>query len=169
MPRDLDSFAAEWFRNQRALADAVTSEQTRQERLAELHRERNASDEMMDISRDDPAQAWQLILALVERAADDGDLSRIAAGPLEDLIRDYGAFADRIAAEASGNARLRSALNGVWGWDQFSEYARVRLMPLLAPDSRDSWESGSAARAARSGSNRRWRPSQSKPKSERFT
>ncbi len=73
-----------------------------------------AFDAMSSLVREEPEQAWLILLRMLESASDDR-VGNLAAGPLEDLLHGYGAqFIDRIAAEARTNAKLRLALQGVW-------------------------------------------------------
>ena len=68
-----------------------------------------------DIIRDeDPARAWELVLALVQTAP-DGSLDYIGAGPVEDLVNRHGAaLVDSIIVEASRDSRFREALASIW-------------------------------------------------------
>lgn len=63
----------------------------------------------------DPERKWPLILSLLDAAANEFEIGLVAAGPLEDVLKLYGAaFIDRIERQAQSNARLRQALAGVW-------------------------------------------------------
>jgi hypothetical protein len=118
MPRNLDSFAAEWFRYWRSIGvDA-----SRPARIAARKVGPNAFDQLLDVIFNDPPQAWSMILALIERAPGELELGWITAGPLEDFILFHGAaFADEIAAAAAASDRLQTALEEVWGWTGMSE------------------------------------------------
>ena len=154
MSRDLDSFAAEYFRLR--LADDAS----RAERLARLENP-SVHEELDDLVDDKPGKAWELILALVERAVTDEDLAFVAAGPIEDLIgRHGGSFCDRIIGEARVNARFQTALNYTWGWNNLPDEVRSRLFPLLDTEVRAYWD---ANRERRHGK-KRWRPPQPRPK-----
>jgi hypothetical protein len=114
-PSDLDAFCTDFFNTWEVLRSG-----TRPERVA-LERQTHASSAQFDALLDDDARldtAWTIVLALVERAPDEEALSFVAAGPLEDLIRQYPAsMADRVVAEARRNPRFRLALKGIWGLD----------------------------------------------------
>jgi hypothetical protein len=57
------------------------------------------------------------VLALVARTPDEL-LNYVAAGPVEDVLRDHGpAVIDRILRLAERDRKLRSALKGVWARD----------------------------------------------------
>jgi hypothetical protein len=65
--------------------------------------------------REDPDEAWQLILSLIEKAPYAEMVAVIGAGLTEDFIMAHAAlFIDRIEEEASRNARLKEALANVW-------------------------------------------------------
>lgn len=177
MTHNLDSFAAEYFKEWRALsADAP-----RKERIRSDSRVRASHVEQLDeLIWEDAEAAWHLILALVDRAPSDEALSFVAASPIEDLIRRRGAeWAHRIAAEAESNTRFREALNYVWGWDGFADQVTAAVLPLLDAEVRAHWtavkRAGARGRAAwdaevgRHSRKGRWRPPSPRPKSERFT
>ena len=80
----------------------------------------------------DPERLWPIVTALIDRAPDEGTLFYVAAGPLEDLVRNHGArLVDRLADRAEANPRFRMALKGVWGWDLMPAVMRDRLYPIL--------------------------------------
>ena len=64
-----------------------------------------------NLVREEPYEAWELILTLVQLAAEDGEaLGRIGAGPLEDLLRYQPApILEWAEAEASQNAAFAIA------------------------------------------------------------
>jgi hypothetical protein len=84
----------------------------------------NPSDERFDawvdvdrIVHNDPEQGWQLMLRLVELAANDDEaLMSIGAGPLEDLLTFYPFRAEEAEEEAKRNLPLRRALSGARYW-----------------------------------------------------
>jgi hypothetical protein len=88
-----------------------------------------------NLINDDPTEAWLLILALLHNAPDDGVLSSIAAGELEEFVLAHAAdFIDRIEEEARGNSRFKSALSYLYVWrlspelfDRIEAAAGVRL------------------------------------------
>ena len=70
---------------------------------------------MNDLVEEDPETAWPILLQMINSTEYGIHLATLAAGPLEDLLREHGsAFFDRIAAEARSNKKLREALCGVW-------------------------------------------------------
>lgn len=79
-----------------------------------------------------PEDAWPLVVELVEQAPSEDALGYVAAGPLEDLIQQHGdAFADRTIERARADQRWRSALLGVWGWQDVSEPFRRTIYAVL--------------------------------------
>lgn len=74
-----------------------------------------AWDRVSDIIRgEDPAHAWELVLALVQTAPDDL-LDYIGAEPLEELVNYHGAaLVDVIVLEASHDPRFQDALARIW-------------------------------------------------------
>jgi len=72
--------------------------------------------EAVDLSGFDNAEdKWGTLLALLAGAPDDWQIGLLAAGPLEDFIRLYGAsHASVIRSEADHNERLRNALPMTW-------------------------------------------------------
>jgi hypothetical protein len=140
--RNLDSFAAAYFRHWRALSDAMAAGR----QPAEKRGRTPPSWQLDELSWTNPSEAWILILALVERAPSDEALSFVAAGPIVDLLLRQGADgANQIALEAKANSRFREALNHVWGWNAFADPVTAEVMPLLDPDVRAYWEARKAA------------------------
>jgi len=73
-----------------------------------------AFDEVDELTKSQPENAWSVILQLLARAEDESMIFAIAAGPLEDLLHEHRtAFFDRAHKEAETNERLRTALSGV--------------------------------------------------------
>jgi len=69
-----------------------------------------------DLIKDDPPEAWLLVLELV-RKAPERVLGTVAAGELEEFIVAHAeSFIDRIEEEARSNPRLKAALSGVYVW-----------------------------------------------------
>jgi hypothetical protein len=59
--------------------------------------------------------AWNAILEVLRRQPPVEVIGMLAAGPLEDLIDDWGPeFIDRIETEARTNPAFRHLLGGVW-------------------------------------------------------
>ena len=76
-----------------------------------------------------PEVAWELILELIEDRPEDEALGWVAAGPLEDLLCEWGpVFIDRVEALAGSNDRFKKCLAGVWGWSRMAPdvYSRMR-------------------------------------------
>jgi hypothetical protein len=62
-----------------------------------------------------PSETWPLVRELV-RAAPDDLLDYIAAGPLEDFLKEHGrAWIEEVVRDVRKDERLRRALTGVWG------------------------------------------------------
>jgi hypothetical protein len=77
-----------------------------------------------------PEDGWALILELIEAAPDDRVLASVAAGPLEDLLKNQpDQFIDRVEIQARRDPKFRRCLTGVWG---LSEKARDRLMKYIS-------------------------------------
>ncbi len=78
--------------------------------------------------REQPEEAWSMILRLVQLSPDDWVLSNVAAGPLEDLLvgQPY-AFIDRIEDQARKDAKFRRCPSGVWGWSSIPEDVQLRM------------------------------------------
>jgi hypothetical protein len=82
-------------------------------------------------------------LALVELAPDDAALAYVAAGPLEDLVREHlERFADRLVEQARRDPRFRDALKGVWGWENVDPGIRRRLFDAMGVNAElvNEWE-----------------------------
>ena len=69
---------------------------------------------------------WTTILEVLSRRPDQNVIGMLAAGPLEDLIKDWGEmFIDRIELEARRNPAFRHLLGGVWKGSTPEVWARV--------------------------------------------
>lgn len=88
-----------------------------------------------ELPRDFPELAWLSILAVLEHLGPDVEDQRfavLAAGPLEDLLDQYGeAFIGRVEAEARRNPAFALLLGGVWRssiaqnvWDRMGVVAK---------------------------------------------
>jgi len=74
-----------------------------------------ANEKVDELARRDPDEGWKITRILVDAAPSNEALAFVAAGPLEDLLKNQGpAVIDRIEKEAESNDRLRLALSGVW-------------------------------------------------------
>ncbi len=85
--------------------------------------------------RDDPAEAWEFILSLVEKAPNSNMVDLIGAGLAEDFVMAHAStFIDRIEEEASRNGRFKEALASVWIMrlppDLFDRIERAAGVPL---------------------------------------
>jgi hypothetical protein len=76
----------------------------------------------------DDASLWSLLVLLVELAPDARVLSRIGAGPLEDLLnRADEQWLVIVESEARRSPRMREALANVWG--EGATFDRIRSLP----------------------------------------
>jgi hypothetical protein len=162
VPRNLDSFAAAWFRAWRSIGEGST----RAERLAAEHRRRDASDELSVLIWKKPEEAWSLVQALIERAPGDEELGWIGAGPLEDLMTrtEPPLRPEQLLSAAGESEKWRTALRHVWGWNELPVDARSKLLPLLGPELHAYWESRVEQKPKR-----RWRPPSTRPRADRIT
>jgi hypothetical protein len=87
-----------------------------------------AFSELNELCDEDPQLAWSITLELIEKAADRSELAYIAAGPLEDLVRNHPAeIWDDLELRAHTDERVLDALRGVWVFaDDGEGYARFR-------------------------------------------
>jgi hypothetical protein len=128
-PEELADFIARYFRDWRVVRSG-----SRGERVAREH-DLDSPAARLDAMLSSPASAenaWPIVLALVQDAPDEEAPAYVAAGPLEDLIRQRGAqFGDRVVEQARQDERFREALLGVWGIEEISEPLRGRLLALI--------------------------------------
>lgn len=76
---------------------------------------------MTELVRKRPADAWSVIVQLLDRAPTDDAIATIAAGPLEDLMSLHGAdFIESATTLARNNPKFQRALSGVWHQDGMS-------------------------------------------------
>lgn len=79
-----------------------------------------------------PKQLWRLIVAVLERDVSEEVLGMIAAGPLEDLLSDWGQdYIERVEELARTNEKFRHLLRGVYGWTQMPKDVWIRLQSLI--------------------------------------
>jgi len=132
-PAELDAFVAGYFCDR-----AAALSESRADRL-EFESAPDHPSWALDRLLVDPSDAeegWPILLALIDRAPNEHDLSFLAAGPLERLVHLHGEqFGDRIVERARQDRRFREALRGVWGWETVAEPLRGRLLELLGPTS----------------------------------
>ena len=68
-----------------------------------------------DYIETDPELVWKLLLNILSRDINERTIGLLAAGPLEDLLSDYGPqFIDRVEKESETNDAFKYALTGVW-------------------------------------------------------
>jgi len=82
----------------------------------------------MDIDNHEKANhVWIYILRIIEKQPSEKVLGMIGAGPLEDLINQYGdKFIEKIEIEARTNPQFRKVLSFVWRQDTDDEiWSRV--------------------------------------------
>jgi hypothetical protein len=90
-------------------------------------------DEIFDLCKDKPLEAWKVILDLVEVATTEDILAAVGAGPLEDLMCKYGeTLISLVEQEATTNEKFLTAMRGVWLdskdtpiWKKFYEIADI--------------------------------------------
>jgi hypothetical protein len=74
-----------------------------------------AESKLTDYIETDPELVWKLLLNILSREISQWAVGLLAAGPLEDLLSDYGPqLIDRVEKEARINPKFRIALTGVW-------------------------------------------------------
>jgi hypothetical protein len=104
---------------------------SRQERL-DADKWAWAWDEVEGAVMEPSANAFEILMALVESAADDAALAYIGAGPLEDLINLHGVqFAGQIEESARRVPKHRTALARVQVSSNVSVSVRERLARLM--------------------------------------
>ena len=99
-----------------------------------------------DLVHAKPDVAWPMLLELIARAP-DGNLSEVAAGPLEDYLSEHGPrVIDAVEAEAQTNPRLRHALAMVWQlgmtddvWSRVQALADSTLAVAMELEPPDDW------------------------------
>ena len=77
-----------------------------------------AFDEMVDLVRDKPFDAFEVILEILRITDEERILANLAAGPLEELLVEHGPeMIERILALAKSDSdpKFRDLLQGVWG------------------------------------------------------
>jgi hypothetical protein len=81
-----------------------------------------AWDEVHSIVSDEgPDRAWEVVYRLFQHASTDKALRSVAAGPLENLLSDWGeAVIERVEQAALADPRFRQCLAGVWRTEDMS-------------------------------------------------
>lgn len=73
------------------------------------------SDQEYDLMEKDPEQVWRLILEILRRNSSNEIQEVLSAGPLEDLLAEYGeTVIEKVEAEAKSNPIFAKLLGGVW-------------------------------------------------------
>ena len=92
-------------------------------------------EQLFDLLHEDDCEAfWQVTVEMIERVSEDDPflLAKVAAGPLEDLLRAKGeSFFSRVETLARRDAKFRLALTGVWGLEKDQPLLWKRLLPML--------------------------------------
>jgi hypothetical protein len=74
-----------------------------------------AFEKFCDVVEEDPDLCWDLILEVLSANQSTPILEILSAGPLEDLLSEYGPrVIDRVESEAKRNPKFASLLGGVW-------------------------------------------------------
>lgn len=74
-----------------------------------------AWEKIIDLISNEPETAWDIIKKILKYDSSLKVISRLAAGPLEDLLVDHGdKFIDRVEEEAKKNPDFAKLLGGVW-------------------------------------------------------
>lgn len=74
-----------------------------------------AWDQEYELRQNEPELVWQLILEILRRNSSGKIQEVLSAGPLEDLLAEYGeAVIEKVEAEARSNPIFAKLLGGVW-------------------------------------------------------
>jgi len=74
-----------------------------------------AFEQLVDLCRTDPDTSWDIILNILHTPHDDAVTAVLAAGPLEDLLGNFGAeIIERVEERATSDAAFKDLLGGVW-------------------------------------------------------
>jgi len=88
---------------------------------------------LQSLIENSPEEAWDMILAILERIESPELLEDLGAGPLEDLMRDHGPeFIDRVESLARENQRFRAAVSVVDGHLSIDSQVLERLRRAAA-------------------------------------
>ena len=92
-------------------------------------------EKLFDLQRNgDWEVLWQVTVEMIQHVPNGNPflLAKVAAGPLEDLLRAKGdSFFGRVESLARQDANFRLALTGVWGLKQDQPNLWKRLLPML--------------------------------------
>lgn len=89
-----------------------------------------AFEELEDLVRQNPEQAWEAIVSISRHSDDAQVLANLAAGPLEDILTYHGpAFIDRFEAYTRQHPEFVPVAKGVWGrGNEHSVWGRVHAV-----------------------------------------
>lgn len=94
-----------------------------------------ASDELDSLVWQQPERAWTIILLIVERGAPREVLAILAAGPLENLLREHGpAFIARVEEQSRRDSRFREVLADVYPLACRSSEIRERIRHIVGSE-----------------------------------
>jgi hypothetical protein len=94
-----------------------------------------------ELARVDLERAWALTLSLIDKAPDAEFLAYVAAGPLEDLLNNFGSgIIDRVELHARRNPKFRLALSGVWGTFPGQGNTSERIRRAVGVGSNYNWD-----------------------------
>ena len=97
-----------------------------------------AVDEVFNLTQQDPMKFWEVTRLLIAAAPTEAALAYVAAGPLEELLREHGlTLFDDIADEARKDKRFLYALSGVW-LDEDDDIFHAALVQLVKEHNADS-------------------------------
>lgn len=79
-----------------------------------------------------PEEAWDVVVALVDRAPDEDILADVIAGPLDDLVRKHGIqFEARLVDRTRRDRTFRVAMSSFAVLDDVPAALASRLRPLV--------------------------------------
>ena len=94
-----------------------------------------AWERVADLVLHDSEQAWSVVLSLVNLASNDWHLANIAAGPLEELLRqEPERFRAALDQQARRDPKFRRCLTGVWLNESAPLHDLVRKYAITVPD-----------------------------------
>ena len=85
--------------------------------LAATPSDRGADEQVSALMLEGGEAAWSVLVELIGRAQDDGELAEVGVGPVEDLFRDHAAdrFLERVEERLRADRRFRVAFAAAWG------------------------------------------------------
>jgi hypothetical protein len=93
-----------------------------------------AEERVEELVRERPSEGWALTYELLRAAPDDAALMYVAAGPLEDLLKEHGEHViDDVITAARRDAKVRRALGGVWGRSRMKPRVVIEIERILGP------------------------------------